>query len=163
MAHPVVPLTRMSLLLGSPITGSVRSSVLAARAPSNWPRGSVSDWPIRVSRQKSRTEKWSAPRNRSGPIGSALALTLALIFTLSAIGQAPVAPDLRNAIKQVDALAAAEFDKDNRGSGAIGVVLGPELAWTKSYGYADMENKMSATKDTVYRIGSITKPSANSC
>jgi len=95
--------------------------------------------------------------NRSRLISSALALTMALAFILSAIGQAPVAPDLRSAIEQVDALAAAEFAKDNRGSVTIGVVSGPELAWTKSYGYADMENKTPATKDTVYRIGSITK------
>jgi CubicO group peptidase (beta-lactamase class C family) len=95
--------------------------------------------------------------NRSRLISSALALTLALAFILSAIGQAPVAPDLRVAIEQVDALAAAEFAKDNRGSVTIGVVSGAELVWTKSYGYADMEKKTPATKDTVYRIGSITK------
>jgi D-alanyl-D-alanine carboxypeptidase len=95
--------------------------------------------------------------NRSRLIGSALASTLALVFILSATGQAPVAPDLRGAIEQVDALAAAEFAKDNRGSVTIGIVSGPELVWTKSYGYADMENKTPATKDTVYRIGSITK------
>jgi D-alanyl-D-alanine carboxypeptidase len=90
-------------------------------------------------------------------ISSALALTLALVFILSAIGQAPVAPDLRGAIEQIDALAAAEFAKDNRGSVTIGIVSGAELVWTKSYGYADMEKKTPANKDTVYRIGSITK------
>src|SRR5215510_6383485 len=95
--------------------------------------------------------------NRSILTRSALALTLALAFAFSAIGQAPVAPDLLAAIEKVDALAAAEFAKDNRGGGAIGIVSGPELVWTKSYGYADMENKTPATKDTVYRIGSITK------
>ena len=95
--------------------------------------------------------------NRSILTRSALALMLALVFMLSAIGQAPVAPDLRGAIEQVDALAAAEFAKDNRGSVTVGIVSGPELVWTKSYGYADMEKKTPATKDTVYRIGSITK------
>jgi len=95
--------------------------------------------------------------NRSRLIVSALALTLALAFVLSTMGQAPVTPDLRSAIEQVDALTAAEFAKDNRGSVTIGVVSGRELAWTKSYGYADMEKKTPATKDTVNRIGSITK------
>mgnify|MGYP003581086212 FL=1 len=94
--------------------------------------------------------------NRSRLISSALALMLALVFMLSAIGQTSVAPDLRGAIEQVDALAAAEFAKDNRGSVTVGIVSGPELVWTKSYGYADMEMKTPATKDTVYRIGSIT-------
>jgi D-alanyl-D-alanine carboxypeptidase len=95
--------------------------------------------------------------NRSRLISSALALTLALVFILSATGQAPVAPDLRGAIEQIDAMAAAEFAKDNRGSVTIGIVSGADLVWTKSYGYADMEKKTPATKDTVYRIGSITK------
>ncbi|HKC85461.1 MAG TPA: serine hydrolase domain-containing protein [Blastocatellia bacterium] len=95
--------------------------------------------------------------NRSILTRSALALMLALAFALPAIGQAPVAPDLRAAIEQVDALAAAEYAKDNRGSVTIGIVSGAELVWTKSYGYADMEKKAPATKDTVYRIGSITK------
>jgi len=95
--------------------------------------------------------------NRSILTRSAPALMLALAFALSAIGQAPVAQDLRAAIEQVDALAAAEYAKDNRGSVTIGIVSGAELVWTKSYGYADMEKKAPATKDTVYRIGSITK------
>jgi D-alanyl-D-alanine carboxypeptidase len=64
---------------------------------------------------------------------------------------------MRSAIDRVDALAAAEFAKDNRGGATVGVVSGAELVWTKSYGYADMEKKTPATKDTVYRIGSITK------
>ncbi len=95
--------------------------------------------------------------NLSRLIASALAVTLALAFMRYAIGQAPVAPDLRGAIEQVETMAAAEFAKDNRGSFTIGIVSGPELVWTKSYGYADMEKKTPATRDTVYRIGSITK------
>ena len=94
--------------------------------------------------------------NRSRLITSLLALMLALTFTLSAIGQA-TASNRSSTFEQVDALAAAEFAKDNRGSVTIGVVSGAELVWTKSYGYADMEKKIPATKDTVYRIGSITK------
>ena len=66
-------------------------------------------------------------------------------------------PELGRAIEQVDALAAGEIAKDNIGSITIGVVSGGKLVWTKSYGYADTEKKLPATKDTVYRIGSITK------
>ncbi len=95
--------------------------------------------------------------SRSRLISIALGVTLTLVFMPSAIGQSPVAPDLRGAIEKVDALAAAEFAKDNRGSVTIGIVSGPDLVWTKSYGYADMEKKTPATRDTVYRIGSITK------
>ena len=64
--------------------------------------------------------------------------------------------DLRGAIKTVDELAAAEFAKNGQGSLSVGVVHGRKLIWTKSYGYADIEKKELATKDTVYRIGGMT-------
>ena len=43
------------------------------------------------------------------------------------------------------------------GSLTVGVVQGKRLVWTKSYGFADELNRTPATRDTVYRIGSITK------
>jgi CubicO group peptidase (beta-lactamase class C family) len=57
----------------------------------------------------------------------------------------------------VDSLAAAEWYKDRRGSLTIGVVTDGRLAWTRSYGFADMEQRVPATRHTVYRIGSVTK------
>ncbi|HJU43185.1 MAG TPA: serine hydrolase domain-containing protein [Vicinamibacterales bacterium] len=65
--------------------------------------------------------------------------------------------NLQGAITAIDAMASAEFEKDRVGSITIGVVAGPRLVWTKSYGLADMEKKVAATRDSVYRIGSITK------
>ena len=64
---------------------------------------------------------------------------------------------LQGAIERIDAMAAAEYAKDNVGSLTIGVVERDQLVWTRSYGYADGERKVPATKDTIYRIGSITK------
>jgi CubicO group peptidase (beta-lactamase class C family) len=43
------------------------------------------------------------------------------------------------------------------GGMTVGIVCGPDLVWSKSYGYADMETGKAANRDTVYRIGSITK------
>lgn len=57
----------------------------------------------------------------------------------------------------IDAMVAAEFAKHPVGSVTVGVVFGNKLVWTRSYGNADMEKKIPADKDTVYRIGSITK------
>jgi D-alanyl-D-alanine carboxypeptidase len=57
----------------------------------------------------------------------------------------------------IDAMIAEEFSKHPTGSVTAGVVFGDQLVWTKSYGQADMEKKLAADKDTVYRIGSITK------
>jgi CubicO group peptidase (beta-lactamase class C family) len=58
---------------------------------------------------------------------------------------------------QVETLLAAQAAKHSIGGMTVGVVCGPDLVWTKSYGYADMERGKLATQDTVYRIGSITK------
>jgi CubicO group peptidase (beta-lactamase class C family) len=78
---------------------------------------------------------------------------------LAAAGaQAPQVPaNLQAAIARIDAMAAAEQAKDNVASATVGVVHGAQLIWTRSYGDADVERKTPATRDTVYRIGSITK------
>src|SRR5215469_419478 len=60
-------------------------------------------------------------------------------------------------LAELDSAVAADFAKHSVGSLTIGVVSGDQLIWTKSYGNADMEKHLAADKDTVYRIGSITK------
>src|ERR1700728_686637 len=58
---------------------------------------------------------------------------------------------------RIDSMIAAAFAKQPYGSVTVGVVSGTALVWTKSYGDADMEKKIPADKNTIYRIGSITK------
>jgi CubicO group peptidase (beta-lactamase class C family) len=84
-----------------------------------------------------------------------------IILALLLIGQPGMVaqsqtPALNDALKQIEKLAEAEFASTNIGSLTIGVVSDKELIWTKSFGFADMEKKVPATKETVYRIGSIT-------
>jgi CubicO group peptidase (beta-lactamase class C family) len=57
----------------------------------------------------------------------------------------------------VDRLFTAEYGKEHAAGLTVGIVSGPDFVWTKSYGLADVESGKAATKDTVYRIGSITK------
>jgi CubicO group peptidase (beta-lactamase class C family) len=80
-------------------------------------------------------------------------------IALTLVARQPAAPptDLGPAIQQVDTLASEEYAKDPIGALTVGIVAGPALVWTKSYGFADMEQKRAASADTVYRIGSITK------
>src|SRR5689334_4333979 len=74
-----------------------------------------------------------------------------------ALGQAsPIRPI--NGIETVDSLVSAEFAKDSIGSITVGVIAGSELVWTRSVGFADMKTRRLANRNTVYRIGSITKP-----
>ncbi len=67
------------------------------------------------------------------------------------------AANLRPRLPEIDALIGADFSRRPVGSVTAGVIAGNQLVWSKSYGDADMEKKIPADSDTVYRIGSITK------
>jgi D-alanyl-D-alanine carboxypeptidase len=54
-------------------------------------------------------------------------------------------------------MVGAEFAHDSIASLTIGVVTADGLAWTKSYGFADMGTRRLADRRSVYRIGSVTK------
>lgn len=86
----------------------------------------------------------------------AAVLLLALSLAVPSARQAP-APQFAAALQEIDALAAEIHQKDPLGGITIGVVVGPKLVWTKSYGFADADAKRPASAGTVYRIGSITK------
>jgi CubicO group peptidase (beta-lactamase class C family) len=81
---------------------------------------------------------------------------LASVLPASAGSQSPVLHGVPGLVA-VDSLVAAEFARDSIGSITIGIVAGGDLVWTKSYGYADMATRRMANRQTVYRIGSITK------
>jgi CubicO group peptidase (beta-lactamase class C family) len=67
------------------------------------------------------------------------------------------AEGLKGQCAQIDSMVASDFARHPTGSVTVGVVLEDQLIWTKSYGEADMEKHLPADKDTIYRIGSITK------
>lgn len=80
------------------------------------------------------------------------------VLVYVARAQTPATPARATAaIAQVDAIAAAEYAADPVGGLTVGIVEGPKLVWTKSYGFADAEHQKPAARETVYRIGSITK------
>ena len=81
----------------------------------------------------------------------------AWFLVLPVAAQEAIPLDLRLGVEHVDAMARDEFEQDDVGSVAIGIVDGADLIWTKSYGYADMELESLADRNTVYRVGSITK------
>ena len=60
-------------------------------------------------------------------------------------------------LQRIDSMAGAEFAHDSIASFTIGVVTPQGLVWTKSYGFADMSTRRLANRQSVYRIGSITK------
>ena len=83
---------------------------------------------------------------------------ITLLLGSAALEAQPIARRVDPALPGIDSLAAAEFAKDSIGSITVGVIAGGELVWTKSYGFANIAARKLANRNTVYRIGSITKP-----
>lgn len=64
---------------------------------------------------------------------------------------------LQAAFEQVDRHIAAEMSRDPVAGCTVGIVVGPDLVWSRSYGFADHGLKTPSSNDLVYRVGSITK------
>lgn len=102
-----------------------------------------------------------------GPVTATLVLAMAVAADAPPLPCQSASPDrpapyktlkaLEPAISRVDQLFAQEYARHSQASITIGVISGPDLVWTKSYGLADIEHNVPATKDSTYRIGSITK------
>ena len=92
-------------------------------------------------------------------VRSAIALLIVVAGPLGRTSGAAqeIPAKLQTTVARIDAMATEEYAKDKVASVTIGIVQGSQLIWTRSYGEADMERKVPATKETVYRIGSITK------
>ncbi|MGH7638235.1 MAG: serine hydrolase domain-containing protein [Gemmatimonadaceae bacterium] len=86
-----------------------------------------------------------------------MSVACGLCLATSAMGQTSPVRAVEG-IATVDSLVSAEFAKDSIGSITVGVIAGSRLAWTRSVGFADMKARRMANRNTVYRIGSITKP-----
>jgi len=81
-----------------------------------------------------------------------LALLAAALATTAARAQ-----DTRALVRYVDSVANAAV-ADHRTAGvSVAVVKNGRTVLAKGYGFADLENDVPATAQTVYRIGSVTK------
>jgi D-alanyl-D-alanine carboxypeptidase len=86
-------------------------------------------------------------------LSAGLALLSAVTF-LSANLDAAAVPE--GAIEKINAIVQEGLDK-KVASYAVGVMKDGRLVLARGYGYADVENNVPATAETVYRLGSITK------
>jgi CubicO group peptidase (beta-lactamase class C family) len=85
------------------------------------------------------------------------ALTLALYLT-AAVPAAKAQRPTRAALQRtVDSLVANALSEGPVAAMSVAVVRGRDTVVMKGYGFADVENDVRATAQTVYRIGSITK------
>ena len=67
------------------------------------------------------------------------------------------AQDTRALVRYVDSVATAAVAEHSTAGVSIAVVKNGRTVLAKGYGFADLENDVPATVETVYRIGSITK------
>ncbi len=90
--------------------------------------------------------------------GIGMTQTIPNLYALtSAVATTKSLPAGDERLKKVDEIFQAEYDTAKVGSLTAGILQGSKLVWSKSYGYANMEQQQPANTDTVYRIGSITK------
>jgi CubicO group peptidase (beta-lactamase class C family) len=66
-------------------------------------------------------------------------------------------PKARDAVRVFDQWAAAKAAEREQPGLSIGIVRDQELIFAKGYGYADLNNRMPATPQTLYRVASVTK------
>jgi CubicO group peptidase (beta-lactamase class C family) len=79
-------------------------------------------------------------------------LTTLIVLTLSQIGLAQTNFDKTKLDKYFNAL-----EQNDKFMGSVAVSKNGEIIYKKSIGFADLENKIKATENSKYRIGSITK------
>ncbi|MFN2526574.1 MAG: serine hydrolase domain-containing protein [Actinomycetota bacterium] len=104
----------------------------------------------------SRLWKWRTSRDAAA---KALVMSVACgTFLVNSASSQSLPARAVKGIEAVDSLVSAEFAKDSVGSITVGVIAGSQLVWTRSVGFADMKTRRLANRNTVYRIGSITKP-----
>jgi len=60
-------------------------------------------------------------------------------------------------VETIDAIVVSALEEGPTAAISVAVAQGPEIRIAKGYGYADLENEVPATAETVYRLGSVTK------
>ena len=80
----------------------------------------------------------------------------ALLGAALATNVAP-AQDTRALVRYVDSVATAAVAEHRTAGVSVAVVKNGRTVLAKGYGFADLENDVPATAETVYRIGSVTK------
>jgi len=100
-----------------------------------------------------KINKPSSPFQRITAAGFAF---FVLSYFISNPASAQFTP-FEKAIADFDAEVAAKVAEDAAGCVSVAVFIGNRVVWAKGYGWADIENQVAATEETIGRIGSISK------
>src|SRR5216684_4947576 len=82
---------------------------------------------------------------------------ISLILIVCSHAQQTLPPALQPLVQELDKTATEMVKDPNAASFSIGITTKDGLVWSRAYGFANIENKVPATPDSIYRIGSITK------
>jgi serine beta-lactamase-like protein LACTB len=96
----------------------------------------------------------------AGRVPQRIATTLLLLASLTAVGCASgeatrLSPDKQ---AQIESAVSKFLATSNAPGVSVAVVQDGEFVWSGGFGMADLENSVPATADTLYRLGSISKP-----
>lgn len=83
--------------------------------------------------------------------------TFGVALLAGSLATAAHAQDSRALVHYVDSVATAAVAEHRTAGVSVAVVKNGRTVLAKGYGFADLENDVPATPETVYRIGSITK------
>lgn len=67
------------------------------------------------------------------------------------------APDAVTLARRVDSLATSAIEKGPLAGLGIAIARGDRILVAKGYGFADLENRVPATVETIFEVGSVTK------
>ncbi len=92
---------------------------------------------------------------RNVVLGWLVWILLAGVGTLPA--QTPLPKESEELLGRFEARIAQQVAQDAVGSITVAVVSADQVAWTRSFGWADREKKIAADEHSIYRVGSISK------
>lgn len=82
---------------------------------------------------------------------------LALCLALGTVSGYAKTVDYSTTIGQITKLIEKRMKEDKVTGLSIALVDGQDVVWARGFGYADKENNVKATTDTIYEIGSVSK------
>ncbi|NIM57961.1 MAG: serine hydrolase [Candidatus Aminicenantes bacterium] len=84
-------------------------------------------------------------------------IVLVLICISSAFSKVKEKPDYSEAIRMIDTWLEAQREYDDLPGISVAIVTDQEILWSRAYGMADLEKKVSSSPSTIYSICSISK------
>jgi serine beta-lactamase-like protein LACTB len=87
-----------------------------------------------------------------------LALTVSFLLVFAEPGPAVVQEPYKDAITALEQWLTQEIETKGIPSLTIALVDDQRVVWSRGFGFADTERKTHAAGDTIYRVGSVSKP-----